>query len=479
MMTEMKRILIYIAVWLLATRLQAQVNIGSTEEPQPFSVLELFSNQQRGLRLPQLTTAQRDALQATFGAEITGKAMGLQIFNTKTKCVETWNGAAWIQECFNNTPALPPVSPFLPVACGVSTSNNLTYTCIADPKAEAYEWFVNGSSQEETTTNSITFATAQTNVTVSYLYLPAFLRPTMKDVAGNGGSATWYWGTGTPPGTATTVSISDFKMSETPVTQAQFSAVMGVSPYAFVCGGDRATHVDCRPTSALPAENINWYAAIAYCNKLSLLEGKTPVYAVAGVSDWANLAYSSIPAFSNNDPDWNAATCNFAANGYRLPTESEWEYAARGGTANAHPVFSGSAYTYTGSWSNTQEAKDSLNLVGWSSNHNGTSTVVCSSNITPWGTKPVKGKRANVFGLYDMSGNVNEWCWNWSNETFPMATPSGNVASVGSSSFRVVRGGHWNGASNYSLVSYRTNGTPDSPAFNLGFRVVMGTFGAG
>jgi hypothetical protein len=142
-----------VAILLTATvtTLHSQVTIGADNVPQSFSVLELISNNTMGLRLPQLTMQQRDALQATFGAEITGKAMGLQIFNTKTKCVETWNGMEWIQTCPPSGPAVPPVSPSPASGCVItpSTGNNNIYTAKEDPNAEAYEFFVGSVSQGE------------------------------------------------------------------------------------------------------------------------------------------------------------------------------------------------------------------------------------------------------------------------------------------------------------------------------------------
>ncbi|MDR1561478.1 MAG: hypothetical protein LBS54_00115, partial [Dysgonamonadaceae bacterium] len=85
---------------------KAQVTIGATTDPHDFSILELVSNGNLGLRLPQMTTDQRDAMVAEpeFQAEKNGKACGLQIFNTDTKCVETWNGSKWIQACFPEVP---------------------------------------------------------------------------------------------------------------------------------------------------------------------------------------------------------------------------------------------------------------------------------------------------------------------------------------------------------------------------------------
>jgi formylglycine-generating enzyme required for sulfatase activity len=465
--------------------LNAQVTIGYDKSPESFSVLELISNNARGLRLPQLTTQERNDLEATqgFQDEKTDKAMGLQIFNLDTECVETWNGVTWIQTCYNNTPTIPSVPLGTAATCGVTASNSdKTFTAKADPAAVKYEFFVGITSQGKQTTNTITFATAQTpaNVSVAYYYPPSYLKPTMLPIPGNSSTA-WHYGGSI---STTTALIPDFKMSETPVTQAQFESVMGGNPCYFSCNGNGKSYVSSRPTSALPAENMNWYAAITYCNKLSLIEHKTPCYSISGVDSlnlsgggadghgWRNIKYDdAVFTSSTTYTAWDAATCNFAADGYRLPTEWEWEYAARGGTSNAHPVFSGSYAT--------AEVNDSLCLVGWFTSNNNTSTTCTNTAVSNiYGTKDVKTKRGNVFGLYDMSGNLYEWCWNWYNATeggssgTPFATPTGTVASSGGSN-RVMRGGCWYDPTTFCCVSSRVSYiNPDSRSSSFGFRVV-------
>jgi formylglycine-generating enzyme required for sulfatase activity len=444
----MKKINFLVMLLFLATvSAKAQVTIGGVKIPETFSILELISSNddddRGGMRLPQLTIEQREFLSNEYGS--LEEMQGVQIFNTETQCVETWNGSEWIQECLNDTPTIPLYAPFVQSSCGITPSDgNKIFTCIEDPNAEAYEWFVDGDSEGRTISNSITFTEAQTpaSVTVKYLFSRAFLKPTMLDVAGKGTNS-WKYG---PDNSDTNVSIDDFKMSETPVTQAQFSAVMGINPSKYVCGITGNVYA---PSSSRPVDQVSWYAAITYCNKLSIAEYKTPVYSVKvnGVEvDWKNLTYAEIPTGYN--ANWRAVTCDFSANGYRLPTESEWEYAARGGTLSQNYIYSGS---------------NDRNDVAW-----------CGVNNTPSVTKPVKTKGANELGLYDMSGNVWEWCWNCScAETFPAPTPSGITASNVTAGSRVFRGGDYGSNETYTRLSQSNGFDLLAHNDNLGIRVVL------
>ncbi len=116
---------------------------------------------------------------------------------------------------------------------------------------------------------------------------------------------------------------STFHMSANLITRAQFLAVMGTDP---------STTAVSTGTSD-PVQMVNWYTAIAFCNKLSLLEGLTPVYSVSSVSNWSTLAYSSIP--TADDTNWDGATVSSTANGYRLPTEMQYMWAAMGGMSDS------------------------------------------------------------------------------------------------------------------------------------------------
>ena len=168
------------------------------------------------------------------------------------------------------------------------------------------------------------------------------------------------------------VTVSSFYMGKYEVTQKEYQEVMGTNPSKFK--GDN-----------LPVEQVSWYDAIGYCNARSQKEGLTPAY---------------------TNETWNRN-----ANGYRLPTEAEWEYACRAVTTTAYNT--GASIT-----DNT----------GWYGAIDGS-------------THPVGQKPANAWGLYDMHGNVFEWCWDWYG-----AYPSGaqtDPIGASSGSFRVSRGGCW------------------------------------
>ena len=238
------------------------------------------------------------------------------------------------------------------------------------------------------------------------------------------------------------VTLSSFCIGQTTVTQAQFAAVMDTNPSQFPDDPNK------------PVEQVTWYGAITFCNKLSLLEGKMPVYSLSPDIDWANFKYIDIPKIS--DATWDAVTMNIFANGYRLPTEAEWEYAARGGqkslTAQGNPP----DYFYAGS--NTADE------VAWYWDNGEDRT---------W---PVGQRLPNALGLYDMSGNVIEWCWDlYDNYTATAKTnPTGPTTSSFTPIGRLQRGGSAFDNAYYLSVSCRGAFMPHTGWMNggLGFRVV-------
>ena len=200
-----------------------------------------------------------------------------------------------------------------------------------------------------------------------------------------------------------------------------------------------------------PAYYVSWYDALVYCNKRSMAENLTPCYTINGSTDpasWPGVVDDGAGKHcgpSSTNTAWNAATCNFSANGYRLPTEAEWEWLARGGDNTKY------------AWSCKYAGNDTIDDVAWYTTNSGSKT------------HEVKQKAANSKGLYDMSGNVCEWCWDWYG-TITATTPA---AGTGSGSCRVYRGGSWSFDASYCAVSNRYYGSSNLRYYNyFGFRVV-------
>ena len=164
------------------------------------------------------------------------------------------------------------------------------------------------------------------------------------------------------------------------VTQSEYENIMGENP-SFNCEAPAEGEIQANR----PVEGLSWYQCLAYCNKRSMAEGLTPCYTISGSTnpdEWGDLYDES------NFARFDTATCNFDANGYRLPTEAEWEYLARGGNIenNGQTFYSGS---------------NTIDEVAWYTNN------------SDYKSHEVKKKAPNALGLYDMSGNVSEWCCDW------------------------------------------------------------------
>jgi len=200
------------------------------------------------------------------------------------------------------------------------------------------------------------------------------------------------------------ITVSSFFMGRYPVTQAEYQEIMGTTPSAF-------------KGPNLPVEQVSWFDAVEYCNKLSIKEGLVPAYTITG----------------------STVIWNREANGYRLPTEAEWEYACRAGTQTA---FSGGT---------------SIGDSGWySGNSRGA-------------TQPVGEKLPNPWGLHDMHGNILEWCWDLLGSYTAAAQTDPQGAATGNT--RVYRGGCWRFEPHQARSAFRFGNHPYLKTFILGFRI--------
>ena len=239
------------------------------------------------------------------------------------------------------------------------------------------------------------------------------------------------------------VTLSSFYIGKYEVTQEEFESVMtgnqnGIEPNPSYFSDSPA---EGEVQKRRPVEQVSWYDAIVYCNLLSIKEGLTPCYTIKSSTDPADWGTSPTS-------DWYGVTCNFDADGYRLPTEAEWEYAARGGQAGITDK----------SWDNRYSGSTTADDVAWYWDNSDSKT------------HEVGKKQANALGLYDMSGNVWEWCWDWYDYNgYPSGTedPEGPVAGDG----RVDRGGSCGHLASGCTVSVRDGSYPYR-SYRRGFRLV-------
>jgi formylglycine-generating enzyme required for sulfatase activity len=238
------------------------------------------------------------------------------------------------------------------------------------------------------------------------------------------------------------VTLTGFYMSKYQVTQEQFETVTGNNPSNFKTPVPPETS-----TANRPVETVTWYDAIVFCNMLSMSESLSPAYEMPtadnyGVWNTDPATWGEIPT-DDDMVRWNMARVKTGSTGYRLPTEAQWEYACRAGTITAY---------------NTGDTIS--DDTGWYNGNSGGRTHT------------VGEKRVNAWGLYDMHGNVLEWCWDWYSLNYYSSSPAQDPTGPDTGGGRVVRGGSYAGSSRNLRSAYRDSVDPSRGSVYYGFRIV-------
>ena len=248
-----------------------------------------------------------------------------------------------------------------------------------------------------------------------------------------------------------TVTLTAYRIGETEITQELWMTVMDKKNPSFFDNTGMKNGKDTAPAEGeeqkkRPVEEVNRYHAVVFCNKLSLKLGLQPCYSNSSI-DLKAAAFDTIP--TNDNKVWNKTQIDMTKNGFRLPTEAEWEWAAK----------AGKDYKWAGT-----DSEAELENYAWYVKNSGNKT------------HEVKKKKPNGYGLYDMNGNVKEWCSDWYVKDKPAFGNDPITSTITGRPLKPNRGGSWGYEANKTVQAYRklydTSNGPYSALNALGLRLV-------